>query len=101
MSATGDRGAVGAGSRLGRLLTGAHGYTVRAKDGRRLGHLLWLTYDIGEVRPAGLRVQPDGWGGLRLSSSWEIPLERVIAVVPRRREVIVGAEGAPSPRRRP
>lgn len=42
--------------------------------------------------PAGLRVQPPGWGEPTLSGSWEIPLAQVVFVRPARREVVIAAE---------
>ncbi len=89
-------------TRLGRLLARAGGYSVHSTTGRRLGHLIWLTYELESAFPAGLRVQPPGRRGLALATSWEIPLNRVVAVLPERREVTVadreGADPFPAPR---
>lgn len=87
------RRAVAGGLRTNRAncLVGAHGYTLRAK-GRRaaLGRVIGLTLDDGDSRPPGLRVEPAGTSGQ--AEVWEIPLDRVVWVIPTRREVIVAAE---------
>ena len=87
-------------TRLGRLLARAAGYSVHSTTGRRLGHLIWLTYELEGAFPAGVRVQPPGRRGPALATSWEIPLDRVVAVLPARREVTVtdpdGARSVPT-----
>ena len=79
-------------SRVARLLAEAQGYAVCARDGERLGRLIWLTYAPDDPWPAGLRVQPPGSGERALAGSWEIPLAQVAFVRPGRREVVITAE---------
>lgn len=93
--------AVARSTRLGRLLAGAQGYAVSSTTGQRLGRIIWLTYDLDDPSPAGLRVQPDGRPGLFSTESWEIPFEWVVSVLPARLEVVTGPGGRAPARHRP
>jgi hypothetical protein len=92
----GDGFAVTGGSRLRALLACADGYAVRATDGTRLGRVIRLT-SADDGSATVLRVRPRGWRAL--AGPRRVPIERVLTVLPARREVIlVGEERYPGAR---